>query len=80
MSLKATGLERFEVTQALTLSYRAVVDELQAGRKMSHWMWFVFPQLRQLGRSETAKLYGLARGRRCSLESSIASTAAGETR
>ena len=58
MSLKAVGLERFEVAQAL--SYRAVVDELQAGRKTSHWMWFVFPQLRQLGRSETAKLYGLA--------------------
>ncbi len=58
MSLKAVGLERFEIAQAL--SYRAAVEELQAGRKTSHWMWFVFPQLRQLGRSETAKLYGLA--------------------
>ena len=57
MSLKAVGFERFEVAHALC--YRAVVEELQAGQKTSHWMWFVFPQMRQLGRSETAKLYGL---------------------
>ena len=60
MSLEpdADGLERFVVAQALC--YRAVCDELQAGRKTSHWMWFVFPQLTQLGRSETARAYGLA--------------------
>lgn len=34
--------------------------ELQAGSKRSHWMWFVFPQLRRLGRSPTAQLYGIA--------------------
>lgn len=34
--------------------------ELAAGAKRSHWMWFVFPQLRGLGRSETARFYGLA--------------------
>jgi uncharacterized protein (DUF1810 family) len=33
--------------------------ELRAGRKRSHWMWFVFPQLKQLGRSGTAKFYGI---------------------
>ncbi|WP_419899556.1 DUF1810 domain-containing protein [Roseomonas sp. USHLN139] len=33
--------------------------ELAAGRKRSHWMWFVFPQLRCLGRSPTALHYGL---------------------
>ena len=33
--------------------------ELRRGKKRTHWMWFVFPQLRSLGRSETAKLYGL---------------------
>lgn len=33
--------------------------ELRAGRKASHWMWFVFPQLRGLGRSPTAAFYGL---------------------
>lgn len=57
MSIRSDGLERFVVAQALC--YGAVRDELRAGRKTSHWMWFVFPQLAQLGRSETAKLYGL---------------------
>lgn len=33
--------------------------ELKAGAKRSHWMWFIFPQLRALGRSETARFYGL---------------------
>ena len=38
----------------------AVLAELRAGAKQSHWMWFIFPQLEQLGRSPTAKFYGLA--------------------
>lgn len=38
----------------------AVVAELAAGAKRSHWMWFVFPQLRALGRSSTANYFGLA--------------------
>jgi uncharacterized protein (DUF1810 family) len=38
----------------------AVVAELTAGEKRTHWMWFVFPQLRALGRSERAIRYGLA--------------------
>ena len=58
MSIEAVGLERFVVAQALC--HRAALAELLAGRKTGHWMWFVFPQLAQLGRSETAKLYGLA--------------------
>lgn len=37
-----------------------VSAELQAAAKTSHWMWFVFPQLRGLGHSETARHYGLA--------------------
>ncbi|MCW2556255.1 MAG: hypothetical protein JWP55_219 [Mycobacterium sp.] len=37
----------------------AVLTELRAGAKRSHWMWFVFPQLRQLGRSPTAVHYGI---------------------
>lgn len=36
------------------------VAELRAGRKTSHWMWFVFPQLAALGRSGTARHYGIA--------------------
>ncbi|WP_149535850.1 DUF1810 domain-containing protein [Siccirubricoccus phaeus] len=52
------GLERFATAQAPVLE--AVKRELAAGRKTSHWMWFVFPQLRALGRSPTALHYGLA--------------------
>jgi uncharacterized protein (DUF1810 family) len=37
-----------------------VVEELTAGRKRTHWMWFVFPQLGALGRSEMARRYGIA--------------------
>ncbi|HEY0919732.1 DUF1810 domain-containing protein [Devosia sp.] len=40
--------------------YAAVTAELRAGRKASHWMWFVFPQLRGLGSSPMAQRYGLA--------------------
>ena len=37
-----------------------MLDELRAGRKRSHWIWFVFPQLAALGRSATARYYGIA--------------------
>lgn len=37
----------------------APVRELQAGQKQTHWMWFVFPQLRGLGRSDMAQFYGI---------------------
>ena len=40
--------------------YHDVRLELAAGQKRSHWMWFVFPQLKELGRSATARHYGLA--------------------
>jgi uncharacterized protein (DUF1810 family) len=51
-------LARFVEAQAPV--YRTAVEELRAGRKRTHWMWFVFPQLRQLGRSPTAVHYGIA--------------------
>ncbi|MEP6506335.1 MAG: DUF1810 domain-containing protein [Betaproteobacteria bacterium] len=50
-------LQRFVDAQAPQLS--AVQAELAAGRKRTHWMWFVFPQLRELGRSQMARRYGL---------------------
>jgi uncharacterized protein (DUF1810 family) len=52
------GLERFVEAQASV--YEAARREISAGRKRSHWMWFVFPQLAALGRSPTAKFYGIA--------------------
>ncbi|HTQ22157.1 DUF1810 domain-containing protein [Mycobacterium sp.] len=51
-------LTRFVDAQAPM--YGTVVDELRAGRKLSHWMWFVFPQLRGLGSSPMAARYGIA--------------------
>lgn len=39
--------------------YESALNELRAGRKTSHWMWFVFPQLAGLGRSATARFFAL---------------------
>lgn len=50
-------LTRFVVAQAPI--YENALAELIAGRKRSHWMWFIFPQLAGLGRSATAQHYGL---------------------
>ena len=41
-------------------TYDRALAELRAGRKRSHWMWFVFPQLAGLGTSSTAQAYGIA--------------------
>jgi len=51
-------LRRFLDAQAPI--YTRVLQELAAGEKRSHWMWFVFPQLRGLGSSAMAQRYGLA--------------------
>lgn len=40
--------------------YATVLAELRAGRKETHWMWFIFPQLTALGRSPTALRFGIA--------------------
>jgi uncharacterized protein (DUF1810 family) len=50
-------LQRFVAAQQPVID--AALAELRAGRKRSHWMWFVFPQLRGLGRSSTAQFYGI---------------------
>ncbi|MDM3886379.1 DUF1810 domain-containing protein [Pseudomonas sp. BCRC 81390] len=51
-------LERF--VEAQNRVYDQVMQELQAGHKRSHWMWYVFPQLAGLGRSAMAERYALA--------------------
>ena len=51
-------LQRF--VDAQDRVYPTVLDELRSGRKRSHWIWFVFPQLRGLGRSPTALHYGIS--------------------
>jgi uncharacterized protein (DUF1810 family) len=50
-------LQRFVAAQASAPSF---LGELRAGRKTTHWMWFVFPQLRGLGRSAMARRYAIA--------------------
>ena len=50
-------LQRFVAAQARV--YADVEAELKEGAKSSHWMWFVFPQLKGLGRSSTALHYGI---------------------
>ena len=51
------ALQRF--VDAQDGAYDRVVDELRAGAKRTHWIWFVFPQLAELGSSSTARLYGI---------------------
>ncbi|KZY42649.1 calpastatin [Roseovarius sp. HI0049] len=52
------SLERF--TDAQERVWPVPLEEIRRGRKDSHWMWFVFPQLKGLGRSATALHYGIA--------------------
>jgi uncharacterized protein (DUF1810 family) len=51
-------LQRFITAQAPV--FDTALAELKAGRKRTHWMWFVFPQLRGLGLSSRAQFYGIA--------------------
>lgn len=57
MSGPTEGLERFLIAQAR--DYEQALAELKAGQKRSHWIWYVLPQLRGLGRSERAHYYGI---------------------
>jgi uncharacterized protein (DUF1810 family) len=51
-------LARFHDAQAS--AYDGALRELRAGRKVGHWIWFVFPQLLGLGRSEMSRVYGIS--------------------
>lgn len=53
----ASSLERF--VQAQERDYAQALAELQAGRKRTHWIWYVLPQLRGLGHSAMAERYGI---------------------
>lgn len=53
-------LERFVNAQDDRGTYRRAVSELRRGRKVSHWMWFVFPQVAGLGASPTARNYAIS--------------------
>ena len=51
------ALERF--VKAQTNTYEVAMSEIKNGRKHTHWMWFIFPQLRGLGMSSISRYYGL---------------------
>ena len=53
-------LERFVAAQDADGTFDRAVAELRAGRKVSHWMWFVFPQIAGLGRSATARQFAMS--------------------
>lgn len=50
-------LERF--VQAQALDYDRALSELRAGKKQSHWMWFIFPQIEGLGSSPMSRRYSI---------------------
>jgi uncharacterized protein (DUF1810 family) len=54
------GLERFVAAQAAGGTYDRAVAELRRGRKVSHWMWFVFPQVAGLGRSAVSGRFAIS--------------------
>lgn len=56
--MSAHGLDRFVDAQAGV--FDTALAEIHAGNKRSHWMWFIFPQLRGLGYSAMAQHYGIA--------------------
>jgi uncharacterized protein (DUF1810 family) len=52
------NLERFVIVQDRV--FKQVLSELQSGTKMGHWMWFIFPQIRGLGRSPISMEYAIS--------------------
>jgi uncharacterized protein (DUF1810 family) len=54
---KENNLERF--TDAQQSVYQTALLEVKKGRKQSHWMWFIFPQVLGLGFTETSRFYGI---------------------
>lgn len=51
-------LERFIKAQGH--HYKLALEEVRSGKKQSHWIWYIFPQMRGLGRSYFAQLYGIS--------------------
>jgi uncharacterized protein (DUF1810 family) len=58
LTKKAYNLQRFIAAQ--NPIFEQVLLELEMGKKQTHWMWFVFPQIKGLGQSEIAKRYAIS--------------------
>jgi uncharacterized protein (DUF1810 family) len=62
MTLYNTMERKFDLTRFLDAqnqTYLKALAEIKNGCKQTHWMWFIFPQLKGLGRSDTANFYGI---------------------
>ena len=53
------GIDRFIKAQDKHNAYQTALEEVKAGRKKTHWIWYIFPQMRGLGTSEMSKFYGI---------------------
>lgn len=61
METNENNIERFVKAQEEVWSgYAVALAEIEQGRKMSHWIWYIFPQLRGLGHSRYSHFYGIA--------------------
>ena len=60
MANKAYNIARFATAQDRDGTYERALAELREGRKRTHWSWFVFPQLRGLGRNYNSRFYGIS--------------------
>lgn len=54
---RQVNLERF--LKAHNLYYEIALSEIKSGKKQSHWMWFIFPQIKGLGKTKTSQLYAI---------------------
>ena len=53
------GLDRFVEAQDKFNTYQRALEEIKAGKKKTHWIWYIFPQSRGLGKSYNSKFYGI---------------------
>lgn len=53
------GLDRFIEAQNNHNAYQTALEEVKSGKKKTHWIWYIFPQMRGLGTSEKSKYYGI---------------------
>ena len=59
MEYKAKSLERFVDAQASASVYERALAEVRNGQKISHWIWYIFPQMKGIGRSYNSQYYGM---------------------
>ena len=59
-TLPSNDIDRFVQAQKNRVSgYKVALNEIRNGHKESHWIWYIFPQLKELGHSPTAQYYGI---------------------